>query len=147
MTMWKILVYLLAASVVIAMSACGENEDTGTQSVKEEAKEAVEATKDYAAEKKDEFTNQLEEQLNGLEGDMAALQDKAQELSGEAKDSIQTQLNDLQDEKAAVQEKFEELQQSSQDNWDEMKKELDQAWQDLQQQYQNLETSINQQLE
>ena len=147
MTLWKSFLYMMAAMVVLTFVACGESEESGTQSIKEEAGEAVEDSKDYAAETKAEFTNQLKEQLDSLEEDIAALQARAQELSGEAKDTFQAQLDKLQDERAAVQSKLDELQQSSQDAWEEMKEEADQAWRNLKQQYQDLEASVDDQLQ
>ena len=131
---------LLAVILLVpwALSGCGDKDQpqskSGTVSsddVKEEAREAYEATKAYTQDQMQAFRKQMETKLDEYGKDIDQLQAKAERLEGEAKAKAEQQLTALRQKRDAVAEKVKELGSSSENAWGQIKSGIDAAMEEL----------------
>jgi chromosome segregation ATPase len=125
-------------SALAALPGCGEKEQTQSrpanvskEDVKEEAKEAYDATKAYTREQMQSFREQTETRLAEYNDDIDQLQVKVEELGGDAKAKAEQQLTALGQKRDEVSEKLKDLSSSSGDAWEQLKSGIDAAMDDL----------------
>jgi len=135
-------IMLMAALVVVA--GCGEKEKpqskaegVSKEDVKQETKEAYEATKAYTEEQVQAFRQATETKLAEYDKKIDQLQESAANLGGDAKMKAEQQLDALRQKRDAVSEKMKELVASSGSAWDQFKSGIDAAMEDLADAYNN----------
>ncbi|MBK7861512.1 MAG: hypothetical protein IPJ65_23435 [Archangiaceae bacterium] len=82
--------------------------------VKKEAGEAVDATKDYATEKKDEFVARIDTKLKALKADVNDMKEKT-------KDSADATVKDLEARQKKADEKLTEVKKAGGKAWSSLK--------------------------
>ena len=130
---------IMLMSALAALPGCGEKEQTQSrpatvlskEDVKNEAKEAYDATKAYTQEQMQAFREQTEARLAEYEQEIDQLQAKAEKLEGDAKAKAEQQLTQLRQKRDAVSEKLKELSSSSGNAWEQIKSGIDAAMEDL----------------
>lgn len=127
---------LITVAAVFFLFACGEKKEPVTASdVKEEIKEAVEATGIFTQQKKDEYFEQFESKINEWEQEItgleAKLESKATELTQEGKAEWKERLETLRNKKEMTAQKLDELKTAASPAWEELKKGMDAALEDL----------------
>ena len=132
---------LLAIMLVMALGAmpgCGEKEQSQSkpptvskEDVKEEVKEAYDATKAYTQEQAQAFREETETRLVEYREKIDQLEEKAEELGGDAKAKAEQQLTALRQKRHEVSEKVKELGSSSGNAWEQLKSGIDAAMEDL----------------
>ncbi|MGD8251127.1 MAG: hypothetical protein PVF20_02390 [Desulfobacterales bacterium] len=122
---------ILTALAIVLISACSQTEDTAEtvtkEEVKEEIKEAGEATASLTKQEMDAFAARVEGQLESLDGKMKDLQHQAEELESDAKAAVVRKLEELRKKKDAAQEQLDRLKSSSADAWAALKIGLENA--------------------
>jgi hypothetical protein len=96
---------LLAAAPTLAQTS---------DDVKKETKEAVDATRRYANEKKDEFVARIDTRLKALKSDVTQLKDKT-------KDSADATVRELEGKEKKAEDKLTEVKKASAKAWSSLK--------------------------
>ena len=129
---------LLALMLLLALSGCGENEQTqakpaivSKEDVKKEAKDAYDTTKAYTREQMQAFREQTETRLAEYGKEIDQLQAKAEQLGGDAKAKAEQQLTALRQKRDAVSEKLTELGSAGGNAWEQIKSGIEAALEDL----------------
>src|SRR4051812_23222322 len=109
------LIVALGASLCFAQTA---------DDVKKETSEAVDATKRYATEKKDEFVARIDTKLKTLKDDVTRLKDKT-------KDGADATVKDLETKQKKTDEKFAEVKKTGDKAWSSLKSGVEGAVNEL----------------
>jgi uncharacterized phage infection (PIP) family protein YhgE len=144
----------LAATTVL-LAGCGQQSDmTANQpeapkqpvtanEVKEQYKDALKTTKDYAVQNKDEFVASAAKQLQDLDTKIAELGKKAEVLKDDAKAQADKALEALKAQRATLAQKYDELKNASADGWDKTKDAFTVAWADVEKAYDDAKSKFN----
>ncbi len=134
----KGLLTILLMAALVAVTGCGEKEKpqgkaegVSREDVKQETKEAYEATKAYTQEQVQAFRQATETKLGEYDKKIDQLQESAEKLGGDAKVKAGQQLAALRQKRDAVSEKMKELGDSGGSAWDQFKSGIDDAMEDL----------------
>ena len=132
---------LLTIVVLLALGAlpgCGEKEQpqsepakVSKEDVKEEVKEAYDATKAYTQEQMQAFREETETRLADYQKEIDQLESKAEELGEDAKERAEERLAALREKRDEVSEKLKELSSSSGEAWEQVKSGINAALKDL----------------
>lgn len=141
----KGLLTMMLMAALVAVTGCGEKEEpqskaeegVSKEEVKQEAKEAYEATKAYTQEQVQAFRQATEAKLAEYDQKIDQLQESAEKLGGDAKVKAEQQLAALRRKRDAVSEQMEELVDSGGSAWDQLKSGIDAAMEDLVDAYNN----------
>ncbi len=128
----KILVVLMLALV---LAGCGKEESESAERVKQEAGEALEATKDYLGERKDEVIVALQDRVTNLESDIDRLREQAAAKGDEAKAAFDGLKANLQARLETAKQKLDEARRASGDAWEAASSELQEAVENLKEAY------------
>lgn len=140
----KGLLAILSMAALVAVTGCGEKEEPRSKAegvskgdVKQETKEAYEATKVYTQEQLQAFRQATETKLGEYDEKIDRLQESAEKLGGDAKTKTERQMAALRQKRDAVSEKMKELGASGGSAWDQFKPGIDAAMEDLVSAYNN----------
>ena len=135
------IVWIVMMAFLAGILACGSQEEpkgkqpvTGEQ-VKQQTKEAAEAAKTYAAQKKDEYQQKIAAKLNDLQAKIDELKAKAETAKPEVKAKLDEQIAALQKDADAAKAKMQDLKSAGADAWEKLKAGTDSAVDKLQQDY------------
>ncbi len=99
--------------------------------VKQEPKEAANATADAAKAKWDEYTAAMQKQWDGFTVKFADLKERAAKAEGQAKTDLDARLADARIKMDAATAKMAELKSAGADRWDKVKEGVSKAFDDL----------------
>ena len=140
----KGLLTMMLMAALVAVTGCGEKEEpqsktegVSKEEVKEETKEAYEATKAYTEEQVQAFRQATEAKLAEYDQKIDQLHESAEKLGDDAKVKAEQQLAELRRKRDAVSEKMKELVDSGGSAWDQLKSGTDAAMEDLADAYNN----------
>lgn len=111
----------LIAALLLSLPALADG-----AKVKEKAAETVDATKDYASEKKDEFVARMDAKMKALKDDLAKLKDKT-------KDKADATVTELEARQKKADAKFGEVKKAGGKAWANLKGGVESAVDELQQ--------------
>jgi predicted nuclease with TOPRIM domain len=121
-----------------------ETEHISVEDVQEEAQDAVETAGAYTLEKRQDYQEKIESQLNEFERRIDNLQAKAATAEAETQQKLNDEIQSLKDERDAIARQLTDLKTASSDAWDELSSGIDQAMKDLQSSYERALTEFNQ---
>ncbi len=140
MTLVRIMLLLCAMNVLLTMAdgpvAAGDQQTSTTDKVLREAKEALEATKQYTLQQKEAFEKTVQVELNELQPKIAELQKRTSAASAEARKDLQKAIQDLEKKRDEARRKLEEVNESSSSAWSLFKDGMTAAVEDLKKSYQ-----------
>ena len=120
-----------AAAFVVAVGCKRENDVPSTDSardpstqldrVKQETKEALDATKDYAYAQKAEYAAKIRAELAALNKELDQLSAKVESSSASAKAEAKAKLQDVRERVARLGEKLDNVQNATESTWEEVK--------------------------
>src|SRR5258708_5014065 len=119
--------FLLVVGASAALAGCSQsNEPTSKaadkpvtgQEVKQDYKNALNATKDYLGQGKDEFLGTIKSKMKDLDGKIDELAKKSGTYKDDAKVQADKALAGLREQREAVGKKYDELKASSQETWE-----------------------------
>jgi hypothetical protein len=110
-----------------------ETPPTSAAEVKQEVKEAVDTTKSYAVDSKDQFTAAMEKKLKEFDESIANLGKKMETLKDDT--TAKASMDTLREKQARLGEKFNEVKQAGKDTWLDVKAGFETALNDLQKAY------------
>lgn len=108
----------------------------GTETVTKEAKETLEATKQYTIEQKEAFQRKAQEELAVVQKQINLLRGKGQEVSAAARAELQKSIDELEKKKDAAKHELEQLRAVTDSKWAAMKTNVNSALEDLKSSYQ-----------
>jgi uncharacterized coiled-coil DUF342 family protein len=121
-----------------ALPSCGEKEQpqseptkVSKEDVKEEVKQAYDATKAYSQEQMQAFREETETRLAEYKEKIDQLEAKAEGLGEDAKAKAEEQLAALREKRDEVSEKLKELSSSSGNAWEQIKSGIDAGMEEL----------------
>lgn len=108
----------------------------GTDTIAKEAKETLEATKQYTIEQKEAFQRKAHEELAVVQKQIGALREKGHEVSTATRAELQKSINELEKKKDAAKRELEQLKTVTDSKWAAMKANVSSALDDLKSSYQ-----------
>jgi len=107
----------------------------GTDTIAKEARETLEATKEYTAQQKEVFQQKVHEELLAVQRQISALQDKTREVSAGARADLQQSIDELEKKKETAKEKLATLRGATDDKWNAVKSGVDAALDEVKHSY------------
>jgi len=122
---------------IIPLSGGGAAEPPiGAEKITKEARETIEATKQYTAQQKEAFQRKAHEELVTLQKQISALRGKASDASTTTREEFKKSMNELEKKKDAVKHKLDELRTATDAKWNDMKAGANSAIEELKHSYQ-----------
>jgi TolA-binding protein len=135
----------LAASVVsiIAMgvvpwSGMAADSKANADKVAKEAREAIEATKEYTIQQKEAFQRKVQEELVAIHQQIVVLREKIAHLSESTRADLQKSLTELEKKKESAKERLEELKEVTDGKWRDVQERMNIAMNELKHSYHKL---------
>lgn len=107
------------------------SEDSAYDDAKKELSEAADAVEDLAAEQKDNFVKEIDQQLKELDTSIARMKEQAKEAKDDARKEIEDQLAEIETRREALLDRLEELGRTSGNAWEDRKEGVINAWDEL----------------
>ena len=108
----------------------------GTEKITKEAKETLEATKQYTIEQKEAFQRKAHEELAVIQKQISVLREKGQAVSAATRVELQQSIDELDKKKDAAKRELEQLRAVTDSKWATMKSNVNFALEDLKKSYQ-----------
>lgn len=119
-----------------------ERQATG-QEVKREMKEAVNTTRQYLAENKDEFVAKTEKKLRELDARIVELTARTGTLKEDAKAEADQLMTALRQQRSEVDKQLNALKQSSKEMWTDAKAAFETVFDELQKAYEKTKAKFS----
>ena len=110
----------------------------GTEKIVKEARETIEATKEYTVQQKEAIERKAQDELAALQRQITELRGKVTKASETTRAELQKSLNELEKKKDGVKAKLEELKGATDAKWHEVQEGMTGAMNELKQSYQKL---------
>jgi len=136
----KLKFYLTGLALVATLAGCGHSSEPKAQ---ETAAKAVNDTKDYTAQKKDEFLASMGQKMKDLDAQMDALGKKTSSYKDDAKTEADKAMAALRGQRDALDKKCDALKKAGGDTWDKARAGVASAWSDLEKAYENAKSRFN----
>ena len=108
-------------SDVPTADAAGRDASAQLDKVKQETKEAIDATKDYAYAQKAEYAAKIRAELTELNKELDQLSAKIESSSASAKADAKVKLQEVREKVARLSEKLDGVQNATESTWEEVK--------------------------
>ncbi len=108
----------------------------GADTIAKEARETVEAAKEYTAHQKDAFQRKAQEELSAIQGQIETLRGKARNVSASTRAELQKSIDELDKKKEAVKDKLDALRDATDAKWHTIKTTVDTAFDEMKGSYQ-----------
>lgn len=128
-------VLMAIAGIALVLWAAGAV-FAGTDTITKEAKETLEATKQYTKEQKEAFQRKAHEELVVVQKQIGVLREKGREASAATRVELQKSIDELEKKKDAVKHELEQLRAVTDSKWAAMKANVNSALEDLKSSYQ-----------
>lgn len=106
---------------------------TTSSDVRRDVDQAAKTADEFSQERKEEFQNKLEQQLEGWEAEIAKLREKGGELKDDAKTNWDQKMADLETKRDAARAKLAEVGTSTAEAWKDVQNGAQSAWEELDQ--------------
>lgn len=110
----------------------------GTEKIVKEARETIEATKEYTVQQKEAIERKAHEELAVLQRQIVELRGKVTRASETTRTELQKSLNELEKKKDVAKERLEELKGTTDAKWHEVQEGMTTTLNELRQSYQKL---------
>lgn len=134
MKRFSFLLTVMVISVCMALveqrGAAEAKTGTSAQDVKKETREALEATKEFTLQQKEDFQKKIQAELDRMQKQIDHLRAKADHAKTEAQADLDKAIAELQKRKDAAGKKLQELESASEKAWGNLKSGLNTAMED-----------------
>ena len=121
------------------LAGCGDGQEQAqsqggvtAEDIKEEAAETIEKAQTYTRQQKEEYLENVDEQLAALDRKFVELEAKTESMQEDARDQYEKILVTLQQKQKETAVALEELKQESGEAWSTMKTKMDALMKNLQ---------------
>jgi rhamnose utilization protein RhaD (predicted bifunctional aldolase and dehydrogenase) len=125
------------AGLVVPQDAAAES-NAGTEKIVKEARETIEATKEYTVQQKEAIERKAHEELAALQRQIIELRGKVTKASEATHAELQKSLHELEKKKDGVKARLEELKGATDAKWHDVQEGMTTALNELKQSYQKL---------
>ncbi|MEK9140482.1 MAG: hypothetical protein AAB308_05465 [Nitrospirota bacterium] len=125
------------AGVSLPQDVAAESK-AGTEKIVKEARETIEATKEYTVQQKETIERKAHEELAALQRQIVELRGKVTKASESTRADLQKSLNELEKKKDGVKARLEELKGATDAKWHDVQEGMTTALNELKQSYQKL---------
>lgn len=130
---------------IAGMMVCqqvGAESTTGTDKIVKEARETIEATKEYTVQQKEAIERKAHEELAALQRQIVELRGKVTDASEATRVELQKSLNELEKKKDGVKARLEELKGATDAKWHDVQERMAMAMNELKRSYRKLLSSL-----
>ena len=122
---------------VLLLAACESKEPPAgsVEKVKKSAGKTLDASKEFATAKKDEYAKKIEAQLGSITPKIDELKAKAAKASTDVRAKLDLQISDLDKKRTEIQKKLEDMKTSTSAAFTDMKDGIDKALKELDDSY------------
>ena len=135
---WLRGVFWVSVAGLFVCQNVGAESTSGTDKIVKEARETIEATKEYTDQQKSAFQRKAQEELAALQQQITALRGKVADASASTRVELQKSLNELEKKKDAVREQLDGLKHTTDKKWQDVHDGMNGALHELKQSYQKL---------
>lgn len=139
---WPTGILLVSITGLVICQHVGAESPVGTDKIVKQARETIEATKEYTDQQKTAFQRKAQEELAALQQQIAALRGKVADASASTRAELQKSLNELEKKKDGVREQLDGLKQTTDKKWQDVQDGMNSALHELKQSYQKLLSRI-----
>ena len=139
---WPTGILLVSITGLVICQNIGAESPVGTDKIVKEARETIEATKEYTDQQKTAFQRKAQEELAALQQQIAALRGKVADASASTRAELQKSLNELEKKKDGVREQLDGLKHTTDKKWQDVQDGMNSALHELKQSYQKLLSRI-----
>ena len=142
----KLKFYLLGLAMLTALTGCRDSSQPQTQDtakptdgqgLKQKYADAVNGTKDYTAQKKDEFLAAMGQKMKDLDARMDELAKKTGGYRDDAKAEADKAMAALREQRDGLGKKYDALKKTGQDTWEKAQAGVASAWSEMEKAYEN----------
>jgi uncharacterized protein YukE len=133
-----ILITFVMVGWIFPWSRPAAESTASAEKVAKEARETLEATKQYTAQQKEAFERKAHEELVAIQRQINGLRGKVTEASESTRAELQKSLNELEQKKDRVKQKFDELKGTTDAKWHDVQEGMNNALNELKRSYQKL---------
>ena len=133
--------WVLMPGLIICQNV-GAESTAGADKIVKEARETIEATKEYTDQQKAAFQRKAQDELAALQQQIVALRGKVVDASTSTRAELQKSLNELEKKKDGVREQLDALKQTTDKKWQDVQDGMNSALHELKQSYQKLLSRI-----
>jgi len=149
----KLKIHLLGLAVLTALAGCGGSsqpqvQDTAAKPVdgrelKQKYAAALESTKDYTAQKKDEFLAAMGRNIKQLDARIDELAKKTEGYKDDAGAEADKVMAALREQRDALGKKYDALKKTGEDTWEKGQADVASAWSKMEKAYENAKSKFN----
>ena len=121
---------------IIPLQGMAAETPVDIEKITKEARETIEATKQYTAQQKEVFQGKVHEELVAVQRQVIALRGKASEASAATRTELQKSIHELEKKKDAAKNKLDELRAATDAKWSDVKAGMNSALEELKNSYQ-----------
>ncbi len=131
------LAFLIVLVTLLGIPSTGlaKSSDSKLNEVKQEARELINALKDYTSDQRKDATQKIKTALNNLDNRIEALEKRMDKkwdgMKKSTREQVSANLKALRKQRARVAKEYDRLKNSSVDAWQHMKKGFSKAFADL----------------
>lgn len=124
-----------AATPADSPAAPETEREVSAEDVEREAREAFDATSQYAKQQAAELHRKLQQQIDELDPEIEKLKAQGKDLTEQAKPEWNRRMVQLEEKRQAAQRKLDAWKKASPDAWQALQSGASEAWTDLKQSY------------
>jgi len=132
--------HLTAVALLAILAGCGDNSQHKAQDT---ATKAVDGTKDFTTQKKDEFLAAMGRKMKDLDARMDELGKKSQGYREDAKSESDKAMAGLREQRDALGKKYDALKKTGEDTWEKARAGVASALGDMEKAYENAKSRFN----
>lgn len=146
--MKRTIITALVGTSALLFVACNRNDEPATpgstnyQDIKSDVRQGVDNMADntadawndlktYTADRKDEFANGMERQIQRLDTQIQEMRQSSSRLTGASKERYDDALDNIDDKREDLVEKLDDIGDATAENWNDFKGEVAEAWEAL----------------
>ncbi|MBH0189244.1 MAG: hypothetical protein HP494_04875 [Nitrospira sp.] len=133
---WLLRTLWVACIWVVLDFGMAPDSRAGADTIAKEARETVEAAKEYTAQQKDAFQRKAQEELSAIHSQIEFLRGKARHVSASTRAELQKSIDELDKKKEVVKDKLDALRDATDAKWHTMKTTVDTAFDEMKGSYQ-----------
>jgi len=143
---------LMGLAMLTALTGCGDSSRTQTQGtaakpadgheLKQKYTDALNGTKDFTAQKKDEFLAAMGQKMKDLDTRMDELAKKSEGYKDDARAEADKAMASLRGQRDTLGKKYDALKQTGQDAWEKARAGVVSAWGEMEKAFDNAKSKF-----
>ncbi len=136
--MLTVLIMAVGVLVIVPFLSLAGEPPTGPETITKEARETIEATREYTAQQKEAFQRKAHEELSAVQKKIIVLHGKVGEASVTTRAGLQKSIAEVEKKKGVVKNKLDELRSATDEKWSDVKSGVSSALDELNRSFQRV---------